>query len=91
MVSIADYEPRSPGLRPGGSPFIVALSMSHLPPAQYWLNQGCCGHTTGLEDCDVPGDYIVPNVLSPRYLVSRPDKMDETVLHIIIFFLNFPD
>ena len=28
------------------------------------------------------GDYVVPNVLSPRDLVSRPDKMDETVLHM---------
>ena len=31
-------------------------------------------------DCDEAGDYIVPNVLSPRALVSRPDNMDETVL-----------
>ena len=33
-------------------------------------------------DCDEVGDYVVPNVLSPRDLVSRPDIMDETVLHI---------
>ena len=32
-------------------------------------------------DCDEAGDYVVPNVLSPRDLVSRPDKMDETVPH----------
>ena len=32
-------------------------------------------------DCDEAGDYVVPNVLSPRDLVSRSDKMDETVLH----------
>ena len=32
-------------------------------------------------DCDEAGDYVVPNVLSPRDLVSRPDNMDETVLH----------
>ena len=31
-------------------------------------------------NCDEVGDYVVPNVLSPRDLVSRPDKMDETVL-----------
>ena len=30
-------------------------------------------------DCDEAGDYVVPNVLSPRHLVSRPDNMDETV------------
>ena len=31
-------------------------------------------------DCDEAGDYVVPNVFSPRDLVSRPDNMDETVL-----------
>ena len=30
--------------------------------------------------CDKAGDYVVPNVLSPRDLVSRPDNMDETIL-----------
>ena len=33
-------------------------------------------------DCDEAGYYVVPNVLSPRDLVSRPDNMDETVPHI---------
>ena len=32
-------------------------------------------------DCDEAGDYVVPNVLSPRDLVSRPDNMDKTVPH----------
>ena len=32
-------------------------------------------------DRDEAGDYVVPNVLSPRDLVSRPDVMDETVPH----------
>ena len=32
-------------------------------------------------DCDKAGDYVVPNVLCPRDLVSRPDNMDKTVLH----------
>ena len=32
-------------------------------------------------DCDEAGDFVVPNVLSPRDLVSRPDIMDETVPH----------
>ena len=30
---------------------------------------------------DKAGDYVVPNLLSPRDLVSRPDNMDETVPH----------
>ena len=37
-------------------------------------------------NCDEAGDYVVPNVLSPRDLVSRPDNMDETVLHIDYHF-----
>ena len=35
-------------------------------------------------DCDKAGDYVVPNVLSPRDLVARPDNMDETVLHTFL-------
>ena len=35
-------------------------------------------------DCDEAGDYVVPNVLSPRDLVFRPDNMDETVPHMSI-------
>ena len=29
-------------------------------------------------DCGKAGDYVVPNVLSPRDLVFRPDNMDKT-------------
>ena len=36
-------------------------------------------------DCDGAGDYAVPNVLSPRDLVSRPDIMDETVPHTYLY------
>ena len=32
-------------------------------------------------DCDEAGGYVVPNALSPRDLVSRPENMDETVQH----------
>ena len=42
-------------------------------------------------DCDEAGDYVVPNLLSPRDLVSRPDNMDKTVLHrsvSMMFFLG---
>ena len=34
-------------------------------------------------DCDEAGDYVVPNKLSARDLVFRPDSMDETVPHTI--------
>ena len=42
-------------------------------------------------DCDEAGDYVVPNVLSPRDLVLRPDNMDETVphTHLNYFFFFF--
>ena len=30
--------------------------------------------------CDKAGDYVVPNVLSQRDLVSRPENIDETIL-----------
>ena len=41
-------------------------------------------------NCDEAGDYVVPNVLSPRDLVFRPDNMDETVPHTLwkILFLS---
>ena len=35
-------------------------------------------------DCDEARDYVVPNVFSPRDLVSRPDNMDETVPHQLV-------
>ena len=35
-------------------------------------------------DCDEAIDYVVPNVLSPRDLVYRPDNMDETVPHTLL-------
>ena len=35
-------------------------------------------------DCDEAGDYVVPNVLSPRGLVFRPDIMNETVIHTLV-------
>ena len=34
-------------------------------------------------DCDEAGDYVVPNMLSPRDLVIRHDNMDETVPHTL--------
>ena len=39
-------------------------------------------------DCDEAGDYVVPNVLSPRDLVFRPDNTDETVPHTYRYFTD---
>ena len=44
-------------------------------------DQGVPGSRHGRETHDEAGDYVVPNVLNPRDLVSKPDNMDETVLH----------
>ena len=66
---------------PAGAHFVVALSKSHLPclvlvePRKRWTDDPIW------TDCDEAGDYVVPNVLSPRDLVFRPDNMDETVPH----------
>ena len=35
-------------------------------------------------DYDGAGDYFVPYMFSRRDLVSRPDKMDETLQHISV-------
>ena len=35
-------------------------------------------------DCDEAVDNVVSNVLSPRDLVSRPENMDQPVLHTCI-------
>ena len=40
-------------------------------------------------NCAVAGDYVVPNVLSPRDLVFRSDNMDETVPHTTNDVVNF--
>ena len=40
-----------------------------------------------LTNCDEAGDYVVPNGLSPRDLVSRPDNIDETVRGYKTFFM----
>ena len=36
-------------------------------------------------DTDESGAYVVPNVLSLSDLVSRPENMDETVPHTLVF------
>ena len=52
-----------------------------FPKSQIKSQEAVEGQPTWTE-CDEAGDYVVPNVLSPRDLVSRPDNMDETVPHM---------
>ena len=61
----------------------MALSKSHLPCLVLVKPRKRGGRTTDL-DCDEAGDYVVPNVLSPRDLVFRHDNMDQTVPHTCI-------
>ena len=74
MVSVVDYGPRGP--RPGRGTVCCGLeqvTFTHclvlVKPRKPWT-----------DNCDEAGDYVVPNVLSPRDLVSRTDNMDETLL-----------
>ena len=57
------------------------------PPGRRISDQGVPGSNPGRcptwTDCDEAGDYVVPNVLSPRDLVFRPDNKDETVTHTV--------
>ena len=68
--------------------FVVALSKSHLPTAYYWLNPGSRGRMTRT-NCDEAGDCVVPNVLSPRDLVSIPDNYDKTVPSSLFVYLYY--
>ena len=55
--------------------------MSHLPQLSTGLTQETVDVRLTWTDCDVAGDNVVPNVLSQRDIVSRPDNINETVLH----------
>ena len=44
-------------------------------------NPGSGGLTTDLDRLTRGWNYVVPSVFTPRDLVSKPDNMDETVLH----------
>ena len=39
-------------------------------------------------DCDEAGDYAVPNVLSPRDIVSRPDSTSYMLVQYIAIFTS---
>ena len=53
MVRVLDFGPKG---SLAGAHFVVALSKSHLRPAQYWLNTGSGGRTTDL-DSRVPTTF----------------------------------
>ena len=70
-----------PGSRPGRGTVCCGLeqvTFTHclvlVKPRKPWTDDWLGLTVTRLET------YVVPNVLSPRDLVSGPDNMDETVL-----------
>ena len=75
MVSVADYGPRVPGSRPDRVAVRCGLDQVTFTPCLVLVKP----RKPWAIDCDEAGDYVVSNVLSPRGLVSRPDKIDETL------------
>ena len=70
-----------PGSNPGRCTFRCGLEqVTFTLLSTGWTQEAVDGRPTWT-DCDEAGDYIVPNVLSPRDLVFRPDNKDETVPH----------
>ena len=69
--------PRRCTFRCGLEQVTFTLCLVLVKPRKRWTDDrlGQTGQT------DEAGDYVVPNVLSPRDLVSRPDIIDETVPH----------
>ena len=63
-----------PGSRPGRVAVRCGLEQVKFTPCLVMVTPRKLTRT----DCDEAGVYVV---LSPRDLVSRPDNMDETVLH----------
>ena len=70
-----------PGSNPGQCTFRCGLEQVTLTLLSTGCTQEAVDGRPTWTDCDEAGDYVVPNVLSPRDLVFRPDNMDETVPH----------
>ena len=70
-----------PGSNPGRCTFRCGLEQVTFTLLSTGLTQEAVDGRPTWTDCDEAGDYVVPNVLSPRDLVFRPDNMDETVPH----------
>ena len=70
-----------PGSNPGRCTFRCGLEQVTFTLLNTGGTQEAVDGRPTWTDCDEAGDYVVPNVLSPRDLVFRPDNMDETVPH----------
>ena len=75
---------RVPGSNPGRCTFRCGLEqVTFTLLSTGWTQEAANGRPIWT-DCDEAGDYVMPNVFSPRDLVFRSDKMDETVPHTCI-------
>ena len=70
-----------PGSNPGRCTFRCGLEQVTVILLSTGCSQEAVDGRPTWTDCDEAGDYVGPNVLSPRDLVFRPDNMDETVPH----------
>ena len=75
MIRASDFGPRGPWFEPRPGAVRCGLGQVTFTPCLVLVKP------RKRTDCDETGDYVVPFVLSPRDLVSRPDNMDDTVPH----------
>ena len=69
------------GSNPGQCTFRCGLEQVTFTLLSTGKTQDVVDGRTTWTDCDEAGDNVVPNVLSSRDLVFRPDNMNETVPH----------
>ena len=86
----SDFGPRGPWFNPGRCTFrcgleqvTFTLCLVLVKPRKQCADDRLVQTVTRLEITLCLTCYVVPNVLSPRDLVSRPDIMAETVPHTI--------
>ena len=66
-----------PGSNPGRCTFRCGLEQVTFTLLSTGRTQEAVDGRPTWTDCDEAGDYVVPNALSPRDPVFRPDNMDE--------------
>ena len=81
MVRASDFQPRGPWFEPRPVHILLWLEQVTFTLLSTGRTQEAVDGRLTWTDCYEAGDYVVPNVLSPRDLVFRPDNMDKTVPH----------
>ena len=81
VVRASDFGPRGSWFKPRPGAVGCGLEQVTFTPCLVLVKSWKQWTDYRHRQTDEAGDYVVPNVLSPRDLVSRPDNMDETVPH----------